>query len=65
MLLDAVKWSHMMYHRCTPRGEMKSNLAPAPNFINDPSKYMVHISACIRAIGSWMSVHSARNSAKI
>jgi hypothetical protein len=36
---------------------MKSKLAPAPVFINDPSKYMVQSSACIGAIGNWVSVH--------
>lgn len=64
-LLDAAKWSYMMYRRCTPRGEMNSRPAPTPVFISDPSKYIVHNSACIRVVGSWVSIHSARKSAKI
>jgi hypothetical protein len=42
---------------------MKSKPVPAPVFINDPSKYMVHCSAWSYAGGSWVSVHSARKSA--
>ena len=43
---------------------MKSKPAPAPVFISDPSKYMVQSSGCIGAVGNWVSVHSARKSAK-
>jgi hypothetical protein len=43
---------------------MKNNLAPVPVFTNDPSKYMVHSSARIEVIGNWVSVHSARKSAR-
>jgi hypothetical protein len=44
---------------------VKSNPTPAFVFINDPSKYMVHILACIGVVDSWVLVHSARKSAKI
>jgi hypothetical protein len=44
---------------------MKSRPVLAPVFINDPSKYMVHSSACNRVVGSWVSIHSARKSGKI
>jgi hypothetical protein len=53
-----------MYRRCMPRGEMKSNPTPTPFFISDPSKYVVHNSAYIGAVGNWVSVHSARKSAR-
>jgi hypothetical protein len=43
---------------------MKSKPAPAPVFISDPSKYMVQSSGWIGAVGNWVSVHSARKSAK-
>jgi hypothetical protein len=43
---------------------MKSKPAPAPVFISDPSKYMVQSSGCIGAVGNWVSIHSARKSAK-
>jgi hypothetical protein len=43
---------------------MKSRPAPAPIFINDPSKYMVQSSGWIGAVGSWASTHSATKSAK-
>ena len=43
---------------------MKSRPAPAPVFISDTSKYMVQSSAWIRAVGNWVSTHSARKSAK-
>jgi hypothetical protein len=43
---------------------MKSKLAPAPDFISDPSKYMVQSSGCIGAVSNWVSTHSARKSAK-
>jgi hypothetical protein len=34
------------------KGEMKSSPAPAPFFISDPSKYIVHSSTCIGAVDS-------------
>jgi hypothetical protein len=40
---------------------MKSRPAPAPVFINDPSKYMVQSSGWIRAVGNWVSTHLWRN----
>jgi hypothetical protein len=43
---------------------MKSRPAPAPVFINDPSKYMVQSSGSIGVVGSWVSTHSATKSAK-
>jgi hypothetical protein len=41
MLLEARKWRHTMYFLCTPWGETKTNPAPAPFFISDPSKYII------------------------
>jgi hypothetical protein len=38
MLLDAGKCKHTAYLMSSPRGEMKSRLAPAPVFITDPLK---------------------------
>jgi hypothetical protein len=38
--------------------------APAPVFINDPSKNMVQSSGWIGTVGSWVSTHSAMKSAK-
>jgi hypothetical protein len=43
---------------------MKSKPAPALVFISDPSKYMVQSSGWIGVVGNWVSVHSARKSAK-
>jgi hypothetical protein len=50
---------------CSPRGEMKSRLAPAPVFITDPSKLRVQHSAWICSGGSCVSVHSTMKSARI
>jgi hypothetical protein len=63
-LLDAGKWRRSTWRRCFLRGEMKSRPAPAPVFINDPSKNMVQSSGWIGAAGSWVSTHSATKSAK-
>jgi hypothetical protein len=43
---------------------MKSKPTPAPDFMSDPSKYMVQSSAWIGAVGNWVSTHSTRKSAK-
>jgi hypothetical protein len=37
MLFDAGKCRHTTYLMCSPRGEIKSRLAPAPVFIINPS----------------------------
>jgi hypothetical protein len=43
---------------------MKSSPAPTLVFINDPSMYMVHSSAWMGIVGNWVSVHSAKKSAR-
>jgi hypothetical protein len=43
---------------------MKSYPVPDPVFNNDPSKYMVHSLAWIGVVGNWVTVHSARKSAR-
>jgi hypothetical protein len=47
-----------------PEGRDEEQAAPAPVFINDPSKNMVESSGWIGAAGSWVSTHSATKSAK-
>jgi hypothetical protein len=65
MLFDAGKWRRTAYLMCSPRGETKSRLVPAPVFITDPSKYRVQHSAWVYGGGNCVSVHSATKSAKI
>ena len=43
-LFDEGKWSQTMYLMRTLRGDTKTSPTPAPFFISDPSKYIVHYS---------------------
>jgi hypothetical protein len=52
-----------MYSMCMARGKMKTRPTPAPSFMIEPSKYIVHVSCSIGVGGVWISVHSVTKSA--
>jgi hypothetical protein len=48
-LFDARKCSRTRHSMRMPRGEMKTRPTPAPSFMTEPSKYMIHVSCSIDA----------------